>query len=97
MRLLRNYQIHVGAHPITKREVEVLFAGETARMTVEVIDNLEASAFMQLDAIVKHSNYDLQDIVRMINLFASQQERLGVYELLRRGVERLIEEVCNVV
>jgi len=64
-------------------------------MNVTVIDNLEAKQFMKLDAIKRYKNYTLDEVNQMIALFDEQQRRLGVYELLRTGVNRLISEVEN--
>ena len=97
MRLLRNYQIHVGSHPVSKRAVDIIFAGQETSMDVAIIDNLDADSFMRLDAVVRYRNYDLQDIQTMISLFNTQQARLGVYEILRLGAKRLVEEVEQVV
>lgn len=97
MRLLRNYQIHVGSHPISKRSVDIMFAGQETSIEVAIIDNLDADRFMQLNAIARHRNYDLSDVQTMIQLFDIQQARLGIYEILRLGAQRLVEEVEQVV
>lgn len=89
MRLLRNYQIHVGSQPMAKKVISITFAEQETSVEVVVIDNLDPNEFMQLDAIAKYRNYDLQDIQSMINLFEVQQSRLGVYQLLRIGAQRL--------
>ena len=95
MRLLRNYQVHIGQHQVQKRSVEVTFAGDEVSMPVAIIDNLNADQFMDLDAIKKYKNYTHEEVEKMISLFEEQQCRLGVYELLRRGVNRLVSEVEN--
>jgi hypothetical protein len=97
MRLLRNYHVHLGFHPISKAEVAVIYNGFECSMNVPIIDNLDAKKFMQLDAVKKYKNYDFNDIQTMVEMFKEQQARLGVYEILRRGVLRLIEDVEKVI
>ncbi|MFC5441571.1 hypothetical protein [Rhodanobacter ginsenosidimutans] len=97
MRLLRNYQIHVGSQPISKKSIDITFAGKETSMDVVIIDNLDAEKFMQLAAIVRYRNYDLSDVQAMVNLFDVQQARLGVYEILRLGAQRLVKDIEQVV
>lgn len=97
MRLLRNYQIHIGQHQVSKERIAVEFANQQAEMDFPIIDNLQVAGFMQLDAIAKHQNYTQLDVSKMINAFDEQQRRLGAYEILRLGVLRLVSEVENVI
>ncbi len=96
MRLLRNYQIHIGSHSISKKSIDVIFAGQETSIEVSVIDNLHPDKFMQLAAIAKYGSYNPSDIQVMIELFNTQQTRLGVYEILRIGAQRLITEAEKV-
>ncbi|MEN5206219.1 hypothetical protein ABE473_17395 [Stenotrophomonas sp. TWI700] len=97
MRMLRNYQIHIGTQPMASKTVEIIFGGSDAVIEVATIDNLRADDFMQLDTIRKHNSYDRYEVERMIDLFRAQQERLGVYEILRQGTNRLISEVTQLL
>jgi len=95
MRMLRNYQIHIGTQPMARKTVEIIFGGSDAVIEVATIDNLLADDFMQLDAIRKHKSYSRNEVERMIDLFCEQQGRLGAYEILRRGTSRLINEALK--
>lgn len=95
MRMLRNYQIHIGTQPMASKTVEIIFGGSDAVIEVATIDNLLADDFMQLDTIRKYNSYSRNEVERMIALFREQQERLGVYEILRQGANRLIHEVLQ--
>ncbi|WP_097049978.1 hypothetical protein [Stenotrophomonas sp. CC120223-11] len=95
MRMLRNYQIHIGSQPMARRTVDIIFGGKDAVIEVATIDNLHADDFMQLDTMRKYNSYSRNEVERMIDLFREQQERLGVYEILRQGTNRLIYEVLQ--
>lgn len=97
MRMLRNYQIHIGTQPMASKTVEIIFGGSDAVIEVATIDNLRADDFMQLDTIKKHNSYSRDEVERMIDLFRTQQERLGVYEILRQGTNRLVHEVLQLI
>lgn len=47
--------------------------------------------------IRKYSSYNRDEVERMIELSCTQQERLGVYEILRQGINRLIHEVLKLI
>lgn len=97
MRLLRNYQIHVGTQPISRRSVEIIFGGVASSMEVAVIENLRCDDFMELDAVKKYKSYTREEVERMIELFREQQDRLGAYEILRLGTKRLIDEAIQAI
>ncbi|HEL2981978.1 hypothetical protein D7Y57_03645 [Stenotrophomonas maltophilia] len=97
MRMLRNYQIHIGTQPMARKTVGIVFGGSDAVMDIAIINNLRADDFMQLEAIRKYSSYSRNEVERMIELFCAQQERLGVYEILRQGTNRLIHEVLKLI
>ncbi|QRD62610.1 hypothetical protein [Xanthomonas citri] len=94
MRLLRNYQIHVGTQPIAQKQWQFKIGDMKGTVTMAIIDNLHVDDFMELRAIKDRRDYTRDDVKRMILGFQAYQGRLGAYELLRRGVTRLISEVA---
>ncbi|WP_191862798.1 hypothetical protein [Stenotrophomonas sp. AS012628] len=97
MRMLRNYQIHIGTQPMARKTIEIVFGGSDAVIEIATVDNLRTDDFMQLDTIKKYNSYSRNAVERMIELFRDQQERLGVYEILKQGTNRLIHEVLQVI
>lgn len=92
MRLLRNYQIHVGTQPISTVQVEFSYHDHNYGMESGVIDNLDVDAFLNLKSIARDKPYSRDDMQRMIDMFDEQQRRAGLYELLQRGIRMLIDE-----
>ena len=95
MRLLRNYNVHIGSPVINKSVIDVEVFEQKWEMPVAIIDNLSVNQFMSLRAIAHQKLYTQEELEKMISLFNEQQARLGVYEILKCGVERLIREVEN--
>jgi len=93
MRLMRHYQIHLGDFSIGRHEVQVLFYGKPAEMTVGVIADLHPDQFLPLKAVSRFDTYSASDLQRMIDLFDEQQRRMGAYEVFYQGIQRLITDI----
>lgn len=80
---------------MARKAVDIIFGGKDAVIEVATIDNLHADDVMQLDTMRKYNSCSRNEVERMIDLFREQQERLGVYEILRQGTNRLIYEALQ--
>jgi hypothetical protein len=83
LKLLRNYNIHVGVSSLASQSIDVIFVGENHKITVAFIDNIDPRAISKLHSAEK---YSLAELELLFSAFDSEQKKLGVGQLMMRGV-----------
>lgn len=83
MKLLRNYNIHVGSSVCSEVTVPVIAVGEEHEINTDVIDNLSVES---LKALRAGKNYTYTEMDRMVQYFTLEQNKLGVCDLLLKGI-----------
>lgn len=97
MRLLRNYQVHFSKLDIKDIKVDVIFSEEEHTWNVLIIDNLQASKLSELHAVKRFKTYSHEQVKQMAEMFNEQQNRMGVYELLRVSMHLYLIEVGQLI
>lgn len=86
MKLLRNYNVHLAATSLEKKEVVVALPTEPGRsyaVSVAMIDNLEVE---ELKKVRDSKYYSDSDLKKMINNFNREQKKFGVGDLIIKGL-----------
>lgn len=96
MKLLRNYNIHVGSSVCSEVTVPVIAVGEEHALNVDVIDNLSVESLKLLRAGKYYTDIEMN---QMVQYFTVEQNKLGVCNLLLKGIllyaELLIKFLTN--
>ncbi len=79
MKLLRNYQVHIGDSAIAAGSIAVLYEGVGVSYESFIVDNLSACGLRELDSAKNYSNEQLDELV---SLFDVHQRKFGVVQLL---------------
>ncbi len=86
MKLLRDYNIHLGHTELTKEQISVVLEkhpSEVHQLDIQVVTNLNAGALKNLRN-AKH--YSDTDLLKMVEMFNNQQLAFGVGDLIIRGL-----------
>ena len=83
LKLLRNYNIHVGISSLASQSIDVIFFGENHKLPVAFIDNIDPMAISKLRSA---ENYSLAELELLFSAFDREQRKLGVGHLMMRGV-----------
>jgi hypothetical protein len=83
MKLLRNYNIHVGSSVCSEVTFSVIAVGEEHEINADVIDNLSVEL---LKALRAGKHYTDTEMDRMVQYFTLEQNKLGVCNLLLKGI-----------
>ena len=97
MRLLRNYQVHFSQLDMKNIKVDVVFMEEERTWDTLIIDNLETEKLCELRAVRKYKTYSPKQIEKKVAVFNEQQNRFGVYELLKDGMHFYLKVVGKVI
>lgn len=79
IKLLRNYQVHIGSHPLSEGSVMVKWRRDEAAYQSFIIDNLDPKELRKLDSSSGYSNEQLEELVK---LFEENQRKFGVVQLI---------------
>lgn len=79
IKLLRNYQVHVGSNPLSEGSVMVNWGRDEVEYQSFIIDNLDPKELRKLDSSSGYSNKQLEELVK---LFEENQRKFGVVQLI---------------
>lgn len=79
IKLLRNYQVHIGVCRLSAGAVNVLWGDEPGRYESFIASNLSSQELRKLDCSKGYTNNQLEELVL---LFEAHQRKLGVVQLL---------------
>ncbi len=79
VKLLRNYEVHVGAFSVAAGAIRVNWGGDEGVYETYVVDNLSASELRKLDSASGYSDRQLEEL---LTLFEMHQRKFGVVQLL---------------
>lgn len=79
VKLLRNYQIHIAAMPLSSGQVSVRHSGEEFVYRSFIADNILVENLKKLDSASPYTEDQLNELV---SLFNERQKKFGVVQLL---------------
>ena len=83
VKLLRNYEVHIGAFSVSSGAVLVNWAGSEGIYETFIVNNLSTAELQRLDSARGYSKHQLEELLALFDL---HQRRFGVVQLLYNTV-----------
>ena len=92
IKLLRNYQVHIGILELNSENVEVVHSKDLMLYKTFIIQSIKAE---ELKALESARGYDIDLLSKLIEWFDTEQKKLGIVQMLFNIIQYIENDVIH--